>query len=175
VEFTGGKVVDRFSQVDVTGRDRLARQDLAIWRRNIVLGVGIGMARSERAEISGFRTAAHTEYTRLLAEHGLLGFIAALALCAAAVRNVVRRRPSFAKPVVIAGTVWALLYFAVSGMRTAAPAFLLSLGLAQYSVLPILSARMRKVPLAEMASEPPSTHPEPSEALPQPVAGNPTL
>ena len=143
--FTGGKLGERFASLDVSGRDRIAREDLDLWRKNIVFGAGIGMSGLERDESAGQRVAAHTEYTRLLAEHGLLGIFALLLLLAAAALNVLRRRPSYAKPVMIAGTAWAMLYLAVSGMRTAAPAFLIGLGLARATALPILTAKMRRL------------------------------
>jgi len=142
--FSGGKLGQRFANVDLTGRDRIARQDLELWQKNMVFGVGIGMSGLERDEVGGTRVAAHTEYTRLLAEHGLLGIVALVLLLAAAALNVLRRRPSYAKPVMIAGTAWAMLYLAISGMRTAAPAFLIGLGLARATALPILTARRRR-------------------------------
>jgi hypothetical protein len=142
--FTGGRLGERFAAVDLTGRDRIARQDLELWGQNIVFGTGVGMSGLERDEVGGTRVAAHTEYTRLLAEHGLLGIVALLLLLSVAALNVLRRRPSFAKPVFIAGTVWAMLYLAVSGMRTAAPAFLIGLGLARATAAPFLTPKRRR-------------------------------
>ena len=142
--FTGGKLGERFADVNTTGRDQIARQDLDLWRKNMVFGAGIGMSMLERDEAGGEQIAAHTEYTRLLAEHGLLGVLALVLLMVAAALNVLRRRPSYAKPVIIAGTVWAILYLAVSGMRAAAPALLIGLGFAQASALPILTPRRRR-------------------------------
>ena len=168
--FTAGKLGARFAEVGMTGRDRLVREDLALWRQNILFGAGIGVSSVERELVTGQRVAAHTEYTRLLAEHGLLGIIALLLLLAAAALNVLRRRPSFAKPVVIAGTTWAMLYLAVSAMRTAAPAFLIGLGLARASAMPILSPKKRRLgrPVVggPVVSDP---------VVPGPVVGSPVI
>ncbi|MGO8930989.1 MAG: O-antigen ligase family protein [Limisphaerales bacterium] len=172
--FTGGKLGERFAALDLTGRDRIARQDLDLWQRNILFGAGIGMSGLERDESAGGRIAAHTEYTRLLAEHGLLGIFALLLLLAAAALNVLRRRPSYAKPVMIAGTAWAMLYLAVSGMRTAAPAFLIGLGLARATALPILTAKMRRLAIPGLRSPIlPGPGPVPTPPSVGPVASNP--
>ena len=81
----------------------------------------------------------------MLADHGLLGMFALILLLASAALNVLRRRPGFAKPVIVAGTVCALLCLAVSGMRTAAPALLIGLGFAHASAMPLLAPRRRRI------------------------------
>jgi len=141
---TGGKLSERFASLSTSGRDRIAAEDLSIWREHPILGAGLGMSKTDGEAEGGPRAAAHTEYTRLLADHGLLGMFALFLLLASTVVNALRRRPGFAKPVVIAGTAWAILYLAVSGIRTAAPAFLIGLGFAQASALPILAPRRRR-------------------------------
>jgi len=135
-QFTGGKLGERFSNLSLTGRNRIANEDLAIWQEHFLLGAGIGRSSLEREAPGAERIAAHTEYTRLLSDHGLLGVLSLLLLIGVVVDNLLSRRPRFAKPVVIASTTWALLYLGVSGMRTAAPALLFGLGLARMTALP---------------------------------------
>lgn len=142
--FTGGKLNERFANLSTTGRDRIAREDLAIWRQHLIFGAGLGMSSAEREEAEGFRVAAHTEYTRLLADHGLLGMFALLCLLVAAGLNVLRRRISLGKAVIVAGTAWAFLYLAVSGMRTAAPALLIGLGFVHITAVPLLMTKKRR-------------------------------
>jgi hypothetical protein len=142
---TGGKLNERFANVSTTGRDRIASEDLEVWSKHVVFGAGLGLSKIERAMAGGHRASAHTEYTRLLADHGLLGGVALLLLLASVGLNMLRRQPGLAKPVIIAGTVWALLYLAVSGMRTAVPAFLIGLGFARASFLPIFTPRKRRL------------------------------
>lgn len=80
--------------------------------------------------------ASHVEYTRLIAEHGLLGLIAGLLLLSFVVRPFANGSTGFTKAVVLAGAVLALAALAASGMRTAMPGFLLGLTWARVSVLP---------------------------------------
>jgi hypothetical protein len=133
--FTGGKINERFASTDVTGRDRIAKGDLETWKENILLGVGVGMSPAARARTGDFH-ASHVEYTRLIAEHGLLGLIAGLLLLSFVVRPFANGSSGFTKAVVLAGAVLALAALAASGMRTAMPGFLLGLTWARVSVLP---------------------------------------
>ena len=82
--FTGGMLGKRFSQTKTTGRWELIKLDLKLWEKNFLFGVGPGVSASERFQTdrpdiitsSGAYKEAHTEYSRLLAEHGLLGLMA---------------------------------------------------------------------------------------------------
>lgn len=59
----------------LTGRDKLLMADFNTFLDHPVLGVGLGMGTSYRAKYYGSEIASHTEFTRFLAEHGLLGLI----------------------------------------------------------------------------------------------------
>src|SRR5690606_38226942 len=87
-EFTGGALGSRFRDTDPTGRDELAQEDVEVWLDHPVMGVGPGRAYAYR-DVAGplEEAAAHTEFTRLLAEHGVLGLLAIATLGAVAVRR----------------------------------------------------------------------------------------
>jgi O-antigen ligase len=129
--FTGGKLLERFSDTGLTGRDTIAKMELQIWREHFVLGAGAGMSEYLRAMLGDARPA-HTEYTRLLAEHGLLGLAALLVLLLMTAHAFCRARGPWAKAVVSAFAVWAFLFMAASAMRLAAPAFLLGIVQARF-------------------------------------------
>lgn len=78
--FTGGKSEERFASTDSTNRVEIAQSEVRIFLRHPILGTGVGTAKDER-DIH-LTTAPHTEYTRLLAEHGMFG-VAAIAVLAA--------------------------------------------------------------------------------------------
>jgi hypothetical protein len=60
----------------LTGREDIMAGDIAAFMQHPVFGVGYGMAASWHAMFYGMdEPAAHTEYTRLLSENGLLGVI----------------------------------------------------------------------------------------------------
>ena len=61
---------------DLTGRTELYKIDLLIFSDNIFTGVGPGQANLKRMGYGyGTSAAAHTEYSRMLAEHGFPGLV----------------------------------------------------------------------------------------------------
>ncbi|HWZ85063.1 MAG TPA: O-antigen ligase family protein [Thermoanaerobaculia bacterium] len=129
---TGGVLVSRFENTSGTGRDLLIKGDLDSWSASPLLGVGPGMGGAARLKYFNVPTA-HTEYTRMFAEHGLLGFISLILLGAMAVRSVREQRTLRAKAMAAALLAYALLFMAVDAMRFGAPAF--AFGLAGVSLI----------------------------------------
>ena len=74
--FTGDKLSARFRDKGLTGRDTIALEELILFTEHPFLGVGPGMGETWRAKQFGDGNQAHTEFSRLLAEHGLLGVLA---------------------------------------------------------------------------------------------------
>jgi O-antigen ligase len=123
--FTGGALSARFENTDSTGRNTIAGADLQIWLENPFFGVGPGESKVEHA-LYYRKIATHTEYTRLLAEHGLFGLAAGLLLLAMAAqrfRQIGRLRNINTKAMLAPMVVWALLYMLDKAMRLVAPAF----------------------------------------------------
>ena len=119
---TSGVIAERFSDTQLTGRDKLIRADLESWAESPVLGVGPGLGNENRLKYSK-AAAAHTEYTRLLAEHGLLG-LAALILTGWMALSIFRSAPTRLDKALAAGLLaFALLSMVVDGMRLVAVAF----------------------------------------------------
>jgi O-antigen ligase len=129
--YTGGQLTQRFNDTGLTGRTKIAKLDLQVFLAHPILGAGAGMSKYYRAEL-GDAHAAHTEYTRLLADHGMLGAVAMVVLLIMTGNAFLRARGPWAKAIVSALAVWACLFMAVTGMRLAAPAFLLGLIHAQF-------------------------------------------
>jgi hypothetical protein len=124
--FTGGKLTERFMDRGLTGRDSVALLDLEVFASKPIVGAGAGVSVYYRAA-AGDDHAAHTEYTRLLADHGLLGAAALVTLLLMFAQALLVARGHWAKAVVAALAVWSLLFMTVSAMRLAAPAVLLGL------------------------------------------------
>jgi hypothetical protein len=118
--FTSGKFTARFEDTDTTHRDVLASDDVKLFLEEPALGVGPGRSSHFRS-IENFK--AHTEYTRLLSEHGLPGLIALGVLGL----MLYQRWKNFGDFNVILAPlmVWGLLFLAVNATRLAAPVFLL--------------------------------------------------
>lgn len=127
-DFTDGKLALRFSDTNLTGRDRIAQASWQVFKEHPLTGVGVGLAPEYIAPIYGQRAAAHTEFSRLLAEHGLIGVLS-LSLFASAYLNRLRKvlRVSTWRHISLAWFVWSVGYMLGNAMRTAAPSFFLGL------------------------------------------------
>jgi hypothetical protein len=124
-DFTGGRLKERFADSRTTGRDQLMFDDLKVWREHPFLGVGPGVGKWLR-EKSG--SAAHTEYSRLLSEHGLCGLTAMAVLVLILFRQF-RKGASFSHRALIASMlIWAMVFMASDAMRLVAAALALSVG-----------------------------------------------
>ncbi|MGE0128179.1 MAG: O-antigen ligase family protein [Blastocatellales bacterium] len=134
-EFTGGALSKRFSDTQLTGRGDLALADLQVFSDHPVFGVGPGQTRHYRNREIGYSSAAaHTEFSRLLSEHGLFGLIAIVVLLLMALQHF-RRCPT-ARGRAVAGsmTAWSLLFMIGAAMRLVAPSFVF--GLTAATILP---------------------------------------
>jgi O-antigen ligase len=121
-EITGGAIVNRFADTGLTGRDSIIEADLETWWNNPVLGVGPGLAMEGRVSRFGAAAAAHTEFSRLLAEHGTFGLLAIVVLGACAFANV-RGRTGGSTVLRVTMMSWSVLFMCVDAMRLVAPAF----------------------------------------------------
>lgn len=123
-QFTGGALESRFQDVDPTGRTELLTADLSIWFDHPVLGVGPGQAVPYREAL---QLVAHTEFSRLLSEHGVFGLAALMALLTTGVLSLSRARGDRGKAVAIAMITWSCLFMLNAAMRTVAPSFIFGL------------------------------------------------
>ncbi|MBN1120861.1 MAG: O-antigen ligase family protein [Anaerolineae bacterium] len=132
-QLTGGSLSQRFSDTDPTGRDVIVLTDLEAFLENPLWGVGPGGMPSYRTRQGIRYLAAHTEYSRMLAEHGLLGAFALILLGIMCWDNYWHsEKVPATRAVKIALMAWALLYMTHSATRLVAPAFMLSVTFAQF-------------------------------------------
>lgn len=123
-QFTGGALTKRFSDTNPSGRDEIARADLQVMLEHPLYGVGPGQSRNFRSrQIQYYDAASHTEFTRLLAEHGLFGIVALLVLVALAVRHFYQARTPMNRAIAVAAIAWSFLFLASNAMRLALPSF----------------------------------------------------
>ncbi|MEM9594587.1 MAG: O-antigen ligase family protein, partial [Acidobacteriota bacterium] len=125
--WTGGSLEARFSDFDTTGRKEIAEADLIIWKENPVLGAGAGMSGWARRKILMRKIAAHTEYTRLLSEHGIFGGLALLCMGLISFQAYRRAPTMLAKGWVAGMTGWTLTAMSHVSMRIVAISLLFGL------------------------------------------------
>ncbi len=142
--FTNGEIGARFEDVTVTGRDRLIQADLDLWKDNPLFGVGPGEGRLQRGNYflgSGSAVltaspvravAAHTEFSRLLSEHGTFGLVALVIFVAAGFLNVLRSPDPRTRAVTAGLVCWGALYMGSNAMRVLAPSFAYGMAFAAF-------------------------------------------
>jgi hypothetical protein len=123
--YTEGTLEARFTSTSTTGRVDILNEDIDIFKKHPVLGAGVGGSRHERAQRGAM--AAHTEYTRLLAEHGILGLAALGILAFVAVRTWLRASSGIHRATAGALLGWAFAYMLHNALRTAVPAVAIAL------------------------------------------------
>ena len=124
--FTGDRLEERYKNVGTTGRKEIIEDDLRIWSEHPFLGVGPGQAMDYR-RLFERGAIAHTEFTRLLAEHGMFGLAAIGILIAIAFRNMHQTPSGVGRAVNASLIFWSISFMAIYAMRLAAPAFLFGL------------------------------------------------
>ncbi|MEO8429264.1 MAG: O-antigen ligase family protein [Verrucomicrobiota bacterium] len=129
--FTGGVLSERFKDTDPTGRDLILKADLYTFLQHPVFGVGVGMAATYRQLFFSRAIEAHTEFSRLLAEHGVFGLFALVLMFSMAWTAMRQVRSPGAKAIVATTLGWSFLFMATSGMRLLAPSFLFGLAFAR--------------------------------------------
>lgn len=123
-DFTGGKLEERFEDTETTRRGDIIESDIQILMENPLLGIGLGNAKSYREKYLGYSAASHTEFSRMLSEHGILGVLAILVLILLTILNLIRQNSVFGRAIIAGAVVWCALFMFNAGMRLAAPGFL---------------------------------------------------
>ncbi len=113
--------------LDLTGRAEIYKLDVEIFYKYFFNGAGPGQANKLRF-LLGYgqsNVAAHTEFSRMLAEHGVLGLISLLILAGIPVSNIILSSCSYnAKVIKILFGTMAILTMFHSAMRISMPCFI---------------------------------------------------
>jgi hypothetical protein len=136
--FTGGAFASRFENTDTTGRDIMMEYQMRAFAYHPLFGVGPGR---------GYWQASHTEYTRLLSDHGIFGIVALLTLCVIVALNIKRARTMMSKAIVASLLAWSFAFMAHVGMRLAAPSFMIGV---TFAALLLQDPKKSKAPRRRM-------------------------
>jgi O-antigen ligase len=111
--------------LDLTGRALIYEIDLNIFIDHIFTGVGPGQA-TELREVYGYgkQVVAHTEYSRMLAEHGIAGLFSLLILIGISVTHLFRSYSKSGQFIKVIFGILAILTLSHSAMRLAMPSFI---------------------------------------------------
>lgn len=131
--FSGNTLQRRYSDFGLTGRWEIMQADWIAFQQNPLLGVGPGQSKYYHA-LTFRLSATHSEYTRVLAEHGTFGAAALLLLFWISATRAFKELPPFQKALTASLTVWALLFMFHAAMRLAAPSILFGLASASFDL-----------------------------------------
>ena len=132
---TGGLIDKRYANQDAagrakesqfTGREEIARNEIDMFLKNPIFGVGVGKGVELRYEETGIGVLSHDEITRMLAEHGSLGIVALLILFFTPLFLYLESKFNM---FLLCFLAFWFLTINHAAMRTAAPAFVYSLSL----------------------------------------------
>lgn len=126
--YTGGQLSRRYQDKSSAHRTSIVAADGEVFLEHPFLGVGAGESPEYRRAGEAQGRQAHVEYSRLLAEHGLFGLGAMVALvwmCLVSLRRAADRR---GRAWCVGLFAWSLVTMAHSDMRVAAVSVAFGLG-----------------------------------------------
>jgi len=129
-ELTSGAFSQRFQDINPISRISIANEDMRLFYENPAFGVGPGMAYFTR--VNKLFTSAHTEYTRTLAEHGILGIFALLFLVIQMGVAFLKAPGVIERAWIVALAGWSAVEMAHAAMRIVAISFLLGLAVVSW-------------------------------------------
>jgi hypothetical protein len=124
---TNHAVEGRFANTYESGREEIVLNEMKLWRDNIFLGVGPGVSMSLSKNALNGIVPPHTEFTRILVEHGLPGVLALMFLFTMAMVSVRRQNAQKSRAIAVTILTWSFLFMAINAMRIVAPSFLFGL------------------------------------------------
>lgn len=131
--FTSGALATRFADYGSTGRIEIIKSDLVTFLEYPLFGVGPHQSKVKHAIFFRY-SSAHTEYSRMLAEHGFFGLLSLLILVRMAAGRYITSISPLAKAMTVAFLTWGLLFMAHAATRLAAPSLLIGLAFATYTL-----------------------------------------
>lgn len=130
--FSGGVLLVRFQDTGTTGRNLIFQEDIQTFLRNPIFGVGLGESIYYHADVWR-ETVAHSELSRMLADHGLFGLASLLVLAWITAERVLSRRTTpVQKALVVSLTAWAVVTTMHVATRMAGPSFAFGLAAATF-------------------------------------------
>ena len=131
-DLSEGTLSERYLDTDLSRREFLIASELNAFRENPIFGLGPGESRKYRIQISGSKKHSHTEYSRLMSEHGLFGISIILILFFTTVKTF-SSNLGLSKGISISFAIWSLLFMFHSATRLAAPCVIFALSLSRFN------------------------------------------
>jgi hypothetical protein len=108
------------------GREEIMDEEIQLFLDNPIMGIGVGISKHKREELTGELVASHNEITRMLSEHGLFGVFGLLILFITPLILYINNKQHL---YFLSFYIFWLLTINHAAMRIAAPAFVYALTL----------------------------------------------
>ncbi len=111
-------LTSRVTQLTTTGRIQIMIDDLKVFLDNPLTGVGVGQSTEYHVkDIFGGLVGSHTFFTRLLAEHGILGLICLFIMMETAVNSLLVYGSNFRKSIIYSFMFYSLFSMMHNDLR----------------------------------------------------------
>lgn len=130
--FTQGALMNRITDTEPSGRFLLMQAELEQFNRFPLLGVGPGKTILLVQGYEVAKVAGHTEFTRLLAEHGVFGLGALLLMGVMALQNFLRQQNAPGRAICIGLMLWSAMTMMHAATRLAMTCFMFGLASALF-------------------------------------------
>lgn len=127
VRYAGREQIGKIKVIHTTGRVDYMLADIQAFKDNFLSGVGVGNSMEVHYKITGIAASPHTEWTRTLAEHGVLGLLSLIFLWAWFLKRYRSLTGPVSKAIVISLILAIIIYMGHSATRLIVPAFLIGL------------------------------------------------
>ncbi|MGG7035818.1 MAG: O-antigen ligase family protein [Flavobacterium sp.] len=118
--------IGRKKETQLSGREMIANTEINAFLENPFFGIGVAKSKEMRMEELGLEVASHSEVTRMLAEHGMLGVLALLIL---GITPMIKYFNNKEHLYLFCFVAFWFLTINHAAMRIAAPAFVYALSL----------------------------------------------
>lgn len=112
---------------ETSGRYNIVQADIEIFMEDLLFGVGVGNSPRIRFEKIGVWNAPHVEWSRVLAEHGILGLFALISLGFWVFQRYRSATDNVSKSLVLSLIAFFVIFINHAAMRLVAPSFALGL------------------------------------------------
>ena len=134
-DYAGGSLSNRYTDTDLSQRGLIMITELDAFNKNPLFGIGPGASRKYRLQHFNSPKHTHTEYTRLLAEHGIFGIIY-IFLFVIMIFKIFKQNYGLSRSISLSLATWSLLFMFHSATRLAAPSIIFGFASAKYNLKP---------------------------------------
>ena len=130
-DLSKGSITNRYADTNLSHRQNIIQTEIRAFNDNPILGIGPGNSRTYRLENFDSKKHTHTEYSRLLSEHGLFGALVIIMLLITVIKSF-NKNKDLSRSISLSLSIWSLLFMFHSATRLAAPSIIFGISTANF-------------------------------------------